>query len=130
MNASRPAPRAAPAALATLAVLAVLAGLAAACAFRRTPPPGASGALIYDYQNCANCHGDAGEGQSLGPPLRDLGRHWTRDALGAFLADPDGHAERDPRLAELEERYAGNMQPYDNLTLEQRLVLADWLLGL
>ena len=41
-----------------------------ACTLRRDPPPGAGGADIYELQNCANCHGELGGGNSLGPPHR------------------------------------------------------------
>lgn len=105
-----------------------LLGLAAACSLRRAPPPGASGAEIYDLQNCANCHGDEREGKSLGPSLAGLAQHWTRETLVEYLADPQGFVERDPRLRARSEEYSGKMDPYDNLTLEQRGVLADWLL--
>lgn len=100
-----------------------------ACSLRRQPPPSADGATIYRLQNCANCHGERGEGKSRhGPALRDLGAHWKRDALAEFLDDPVPVAERDPRLRELQERSGGKMGRYDNLDLPLRLTLADWLL--
>ena len=100
------------------------------CLLPTQPPPGASGAEIYALQLCANCHGPAGEGQTQGPPLRDLGALWTREELADFLADTEAWEQRDPRLGRLAEEYSGDMKPYDNLSLEERLRLADYLLAM
>ncbi len=100
-----------------------------ACALRRPPPPGASGAQIYELQNCANCHGEEGAGTSRGPALRELSRHWTRERLVDYLADPQAVAAVDPRLRARGREFSSEMGPYDNLTAEQRGVLADWLLA-
>ena len=104
--------------------------VAAACSLRTPPPPGADGPTIYDYQNCANCHGATGEGKRLGPPLRDLGRFWEAEGLAGFLGDPEEWVGRNERLAGLKRAYSGKMGRYDNLDLEQRRVLARWLLEL
>ena len=113
----------------SLALASLLAIAATACALRRDPPPGASGATIYELQNCANCHGDSGEGTTRGPILADLAAHWSREDLAEFLAAPSYWAERDARLAHLRASYSGAMSPYDNLTPDERLRLADHLLG-
>jgi mono/diheme cytochrome c family protein len=107
--------------------LAVLA--AAGCALRRDPPAGASGATIYELQNCANCHGEDGEGTTRGPALADVAAHWSREELADFLAAPSSWTERDAQLAALRASYSGAMSPYDNLTPDERLRLADHLLG-
>jgi len=113
---------------ALLGVLAAL-GLPACFMIRRTPPPGATGEVIYRYQNCANCHADKLEGSQRGPALAGLAAHWTRESLSAFLDDPRPFLERDERLQELARAHDREMSRYDNLTLEQRQVLADWLLA-
>ena len=115
-------------AAAVLATLALAPG--AACSSRIDPPPGASGEDIYALQNCANCHGERGEGKSLGPPLRDLAASWTVADLGRYLARPEDFIERDPRLRALDAEYTSEMNPYDNLTDDERRVLAEWLLEL
>ena len=104
--------------------------LAGACRLPTQPPPGASGAEIYALQLCANCHGEAGEGGSNGPPLADLGAYWNAEDLADFLADPRPWEARDPRLARLAEGYIRPMNPYDNLSLDERLRLAAYLLEL
>jgi mono/diheme cytochrome c family protein len=103
--------------------------LAAACSLRTPPPPGAPGDLIYELQNCANCHWPAGEGTARGPALDGLAAEWTPGRLAAFLAEPDGFREADARLRALERAYPGEMSRYDNLSAEQRLTLAHWLLA-
>ena len=103
--------------------------LAVGCSLRQPPPEGASGPLIYELQNCANCHGEDRAGTARGPALAGLDRNWDRASLAEYLADPRAFAERDPRLDALRESHPGEMSRYDNLTLEQRLVLADWLLA-
>jgi mono/diheme cytochrome c family protein len=108
---------------------ALVLALALGCSLRRDPPPGATGAEIYVYQNCANCHGENGEGRSQGPALAGLASSWELDALVGFLADPDPFVERDPRLAALLEEHSGEMSSYANLTREERTVLAAWLLA-
>lgn len=103
--------------------------LVLACSLRKDPPPGASGPVIYELQNCANCHGPERAGTRLGPPLAGLGGRWTRARLADYLADPRAMVASDARLAELDRQWSSDMGPYDNLTLEERLVLADWLLA-
>jgi len=103
---------------------------ATACSMRRPPPPGASGDVIYALQNCANCHGEQREGTRLGPALQSLSTDWTRARLAEYLADPRALVESDERLAALDREFSSDMGRYDNLSLDERLVLADWLLGL
>jgi cytochrome c553 len=106
-----------------------LVGLLGACLFRRQPPPGASGAEIYRLQNCANCHGEAREGTRLGPPLADLRAHWSAARLAEYFLDPRPVIEQDARLVELDRSFgSSDMGRYDNLDLEQRTHLAEWLL--
>ena len=99
-----------------------------ACKSPTPPPPGASGAEIFELQLCANCHKEDGSGGWLGPPLRDLGRHWDREDLARFLAAPSDWNE-DDRLAGLRQSFSSEMSSYDNLSEEERLRLADHLLG-
>ena len=102
----------------------------AAClvACRQTPPPGASGRTIYTLQNCANCHGEEERGTARGPALFGLNAYWDRIALAQFFADPKGLARHDSRLSAMIEEYPCEMSTYENLTLSERLVLADYLL--
>ena len=102
--------------------------LGGACSLRQAPPPGATGDEIYALQNCANCHGLDRKGMPNGPALADLERHWTRDTLAEFLRDPKAFVKTDARVAALKNQYSTGMGRYDALTLDQRLVLASWLL--
>lgn len=110
-------------------VAVAFALLLAACSLRQAPPPGAPGDVIYALQNCAICHGHDREGKSNGPGLVDLDRHWTRDTLTEFLGDPRAFEATDPRIAALRDQYSSAMDPYTNLTLAERRVLANWLLA-
>lgn len=108
-----------------------LAGLAlVACLTPTQPPPGADGRTIYTLQLCANCHGNQGEGQSQGPPLRGLRELWSREDLVEFLADPAPWQARDPRLARLAREHSGEMAGYSNLSAQERGRLADYLMDL
>jgi len=127
-----------PAARATLALAVLPLGLLAplvlgalgGCASNPGPAPeGATGAELYAWHNCANCHDDDKSGTWVGPALRELSAHWTVDTLADFLADPKAFAERDERLEALDGRYLGSMGPYDDLRPEERRRLAAWLLG-
>ncbi|MCZ6596852.1 MAG: c-type cytochrome [Planctomycetota bacterium] len=113
---------------APIACGAAVASLIAACSLRTPPPPGADGALIYELQNCANCHDEGLGGTSRGPGLVGLAQHWNAADLAGYLADPAAYLEDDERLQELEASHSGEMGPYANLTLDQRTVLARWLL--
>lgn len=116
--------------LARSPALALLPGLVLACSFRRQPPTGASGDVIYRLQNCANCHGEEREGTHLGPPLAGLGERWSVELLAEYLADPSVMVARDARLAALDVQFgASDMGRYDNLDLAQRRTLAAWLLS-
>ena len=84
--------------------------------------------MIYELQNCANCHGGNGEGNALGPPLARLTSNWSAEEMVAFLTDPEPVLAADERLRTLAGAYSTQMTRYDNLTEEQRLVLARWLL--
>lgn len=111
--------------LAASAALSVLA-----CRSPTQPPPDASGRLVYELQLCANCHGESGEGKWLGPPLRELVLHWDANDLAEFFVDPPRRSAADERLRALAERYPRPMEPYAHLSREQRLRLADHVLGL
>ncbi len=113
--------------LATVATVGIGA-LGAACMLPRDPPPGASGPMIYEYQNCANCHGEDRRGKTQGPPLTNLAEHWTRANLIQYLADPKSWIDRTPRLRKMRSEYSGEMSSYGNLTYAERKVLAEWLL--
>jgi hypothetical protein len=60
---------------------------------------------VWEAEGCALCHGEAGEGGELAPPLRELTVNWTPETLAAYLADPVVDAEGNPRLATLAEQY-------------------------
>lgn len=122
------APRASARALLACLGLVVAGAGCAGCTARKDPPADAAGGQIYEFQNCQNCHGRNGEGTALGPPLAKLSSHWTRAALTQYLADPEAAARTDERLGALANAYSGRMTRYDNLSEEQRSVLAGWLL--
>lgn len=87
------------------------------------------GAVIYQQALCASCHGSAGKGGWMGPPLKELGEHWSRETLADFIRDPAKFVDDDQRLSELSRQFPTQMAPQKTLTKAQRLAVADWLLA-
>jgi cytochrome c553 len=73
------------------------------------PEAVARGAAVWEDEGCSLCHGEAGEGGEIAPPLRQLAAHWTPGALAAYLADPVVDPAENPRLAALAEQYEMEM---------------------
>ena len=89
-------------------------------------PP--DGAQLYERQGCVTCHKASGRGGALGPTLVRTGEYWTREKLAEYLADPASFVGKDARLNSIARHF--NMQmPPARLSLEQRLLLADYVLG-
>jgi mono/diheme cytochrome c family protein len=99
-----------------------------ACGEEKTPPGPPSAEKLFVAQNCSMCHAVDGAGGKLGPPLRKLADNWTRERLAEYLSDPKALVEKDPRLKALARNYSMPMPPV-RLDLEQRLRLADYVLG-
>jgi hypothetical protein len=100
-----------------------------ACAMRKQPPVGATGAEIYDASACASCHGDSLEGSSSGPSLLGLSAVWERRGLGQFIGDPEPFFERDERLQKLDADFSSNMLEYSNLSSNELDRLAGFILS-
>lgn len=113
------------------ACLCALGLLAAALACGGSESGGAqpAGERLYSEKGCANCHGRAGEGTFMGPPLRNLAAHWQREELAKFFLDPSGYAKGQPRLAEMMKAYRMPMTPIVASEAD-RLLLADHVLGM
>jgi cytochrome c553 len=75
---------------------------------------------------CTRCHGDEGEGASLGPPLEALSTKFNAAQLDQFLDNPLAYLERDTRLQKWRERYFTPM-PKLQMSQQQRQVLAAYL---
>ena len=103
--------------------------LAAGCSPAADGADGVSGELLFRRQGCTQCHGTAGSGGSLGPPLLDVERHWTREELARYFADPRPFFDRKPHLGEISKRYASRMPAFSTAE-DERLALADYVLGL
>ena len=106
----------------------VLLALAFACSTPRSSPRSAGGARIYRMQHCSHCHGEERQGKLHSPPLTDLARNWTHDTLVEYLTAPAAFVARDPRLSREARKYSSRMGPSNDMTAEERSVLADWLL--
>jgi mono/diheme cytochrome c family protein len=83
---------------------ALLAGLAGSLACSgpavETPVAEQSGALLYETQRCALCHGADGSSAFWrpGPDLLPHLDYWTVDSLADYLADPAAAAMEIDRL--------------------------------
>ncbi len=84
------------------------------------------GRTVFLTVGCARCHGNDGEGASLGPPLEDLRRKFNQQALTAFLDNPIAYAEKDERLQKWRDEYYTPM-PKLQMTDEQRVALVGYL---
>jgi len=110
-----------------LAALLLLPALA--CGPSENPSSGPpEGAQLYEVQRCVICHKASGRGGALGPTLVDRAEYWTREKLAEYLADPASFVGTDARLNSLAIQFNMQMPPVP-LTLEQRLLLADYVLG-
>lgn len=110
--------------------LAVTLALAALGACTDEPPAAPTAEQFFRRELCASCHGGAGEGSWMGPPLRELAEHWEREALAEFLREPKSFIGEDERLAELMRKFPNPMVGNRVLGKAERLQVADWLLGL
>jgi len=85
---------------------------------------------LYTAESCTMCHGEMAQGvEELGPALRDLAPYWDRDRLADYLADPEAFRVANPDFEERRDAsFNMEMPPFDHLSVEQRGMLADWLL--
>jgi mono/diheme cytochrome c family protein len=88
------------------------------------------GKQLFAQQACVTCHGENGQGSMLGPALTAVKSNWTREALVAYLDDPQAYTAKDPRLAKQGKAYFQPMPSYKALKPEERGSLADFVLGL
>lgn len=96
---------------------------------RAEPRGPLTGEQVFQRELCGSCHGSAGKGTWLGPPLRELTQHWEREALAEFIRDPGARLAQDERLAKLSQEFQSPMVGRAALSKAERLLLADWLLG-
>jgi cytochrome c2 len=94
------------------------------------PEAQAMGKATYGMQGCAMCHGDKLEGKKgLAPALSGLRAHWTEENMAAYLHDPQGYADSDPRLKANRENYSMRMPAYTKLTADEEAALIAFLLA-
>ncbi len=72
-------------------------------------------ALLF-AQHCTKCH-TVGQGDRVGPDLKDVTKRRERDWLIGLIADPDPYLDNDPVAKELLKKYNGVRMP--NLKLSQ-----------
>ena len=104
-----------------------------ACSEEGGTPPSADspGLALYQKARCDSCHGPNGEGlPRVGPRLASIASNWTRAELAAYIEDPAPFRSSKPHLERLARDYFAHMRPFrDELSAEERLTLADWLLA-
>jgi mono/diheme cytochrome c family protein len=113
-----------------LAFAAVLGGLVLGACSDATPsaaPP--DGAALF-RENCVQCHAPDAGGTGSGPTLHGKQQFWTRAKLAAYFLDPQSVIRGDARLEAQAGRYLLSMVKFVGLSPEQRLALADYVLGL
>jgi len=77
---------------------------------------------------CVQCHGDNLMGTTTGPPLHDLGRHWTEARLVIYLQDPRAYIDTDERLQDMRRKYQTEM-PAFAMDEQTRRAVARYLLS-
>lgn len=98
--------------LAALTIVCALAISPAALAADKPHPTKAdemAGALLFQQQDCAHCHGPAGIGGKKAPPLTNLHNNkvWTPEKIthqimnGGLKMPPFGDSLTDPQIAQL-----------------------------
>ncbi|MBK7641974.1 MAG: cytochrome c [Planctomycetes bacterium] len=109
----------------------VLAGVVLGACSKAAPSAGpVDGAALFREQNCVQCHGPDGSGSNLAPTLHGKQGLWTRETLAEYIANSPAYAAHDERLKEQATHYSLPMTSYPGLSLEQRLALADLVLGM
>lgn len=91
--------------------------------------PRPAGEILFRQSLCGSCHGSSGQGTWTGPPLVNLGEHWSEETLSEFIRDPAQVVENDQRLSELSRKFPTPMAPQKTLSEAQRLEIAAWLLA-
>ena len=87
------------------------------------------GKKLFIAELCASCHGFERQGSWMGPPLRNLDENWERHNLAEFIRTPSKFTGRDERIKKLSKQFRTQMAPNKRLSEDERLILADWLLG-
>jgi mono/diheme cytochrome c family protein len=85
------------------------------------------GKAIVHGSLCVQCHGDLLQGATQGPPLKNLGRHWTEKELIRYLKNPAEFVKIDLRLQELGKQY-NTLMPVFQMDEETRRSVARYLL--
>ena len=110
-----------------LGLLGLVLAIAACGEDKPSGPP--TGESLFATQSCVTCHRKDGGGNNFGPSLRGTSEYWTREKMAAYFADPQSVVAKDTRLMALSRNYNMQMPPV-RLSEEQRLMLADYVLGL
>jgi mono/diheme cytochrome c family protein len=81
-------------------------------------------------KNCAICHGKDMEGRpGMAPDLNHAKGPWkSAEELVKYLQDPQGYADKDPRLSAQRDKYSLRMPAIPTMTDEERLAMAKWLI--
>jgi len=112
-------------------ILAACAALLLGACSESQPSSGPpDGAALFREQNCIQCHAADGSGTNLGPTLHGKRQFWTREKIAIYLADPQAVIKGDARLEAQAGKFMLPMVKFVGLSLEQRLALADHVLGM
>lgn len=90
---------------------------------------GAGGKELVSQFGCLNCHGGELEGTKAAPPLTGLGKYYDREALIAYLRNPDKN-KTGARFDDYKTKYASGIMPaYGNKDPKDLGKIADYLLS-
>jgi mono/diheme cytochrome c family protein len=94
-------------------------------------PEEEAGALaLFEDMGCNACHGDQAEGlEDMAPPLADLAPYWTAERLSTYILNPDWFRSNNPDFEERRQiEYDAEMPSYEEISEEDRILLARWLM--
>jgi hypothetical protein len=117
--------------VAHLLVIALGVALAVSCSAPSPPPdpgPFLDPAESFRRRTCFRCHGRHREGTEIGPPLKNLGEHWSEPELMRYITDPAWFRKNDARVQQLVRDYRGRIMKGYQLSEPELRNLARWLL--
>jgi|GEM_PF-2470096 len=93
-----------------------------------TEAEAARAASLFQENGCVDCHGDDRLGGEDAPSLMGIRAHWTEKKLAKYIYNPEFYMVSNPAILKRNPGYDQAMPPFTHLSLEDRMILARWVL--